>query len=240
VGIVPAPDFPTGGQILGLSGARSLYTTGHGSVALRARCHVEVLSPPSAAAVTAGVEGKPGATTGRTRTAIVVTELPYMTNKAGEYNLRLANLALSKLPRHAMQHQFVLRLRCLSMPHASCMLVISNVSPVPCLALLEKIADLVNDKKLEGISDLRDETDRDGLRMVIELKRDAIPAVVQNNLFKHTALQTSFSGNMLALVREGAQPKRITLKEALSEFLSFRCVFLCVAMCGCCGSFGMQ
>jgi DNA gyrase subunit A len=100
---------------------------------------------------------------------------------------------------------------------------------VTATALLEKIADLVNDKKLEGISDLRDETDRDGLRMVIELKRDAIPAVVQNNLFKHTALQTSFSGNMLALVREGAQPKRITLKEALTEFLSFRYVVLCVA-----------
>jgi DNA gyrase subunit A len=123
------------------------------------------------------------------------------------------------------------------MPHASCLLVISNVSPVSltCLALLEKIADLVNDKKLEGISDLRDETDRDGLRMVIELKRDAIPAVVQNNLFKHTALQTSFSGNMLALVREGAQPKRITLKEALSGFLSFRYV-LCVWPCSCSGS----
>jgi DNA gyrase subunit A len=93
VGIIPAPDFPTGGQILGLSGARSLYTTGRGSVALRARCHVEVLNPPSAAAVAVGVEGKTGATTGRTRSAIVVTELPYMTNKAGEYTgQRLPNM----------------------------------------------------------------------------------------------------------------------------------------------------
>jgi DNA gyrase subunit A len=87
VHIVPAPDFPTGGQILGLSGARSLYTTGRGSVALRARCHVEVLNPPSAVAVTVGVESKTGAIMGRTRTAIVVTELPYMTNKAGEYRI---------------------------------------------------------------------------------------------------------------------------------------------------------
>lgn len=88
--------------------------------------------------------------------------------------------------------------------------------------LLEKIAELVNDKKLEGIADLRDETDRDGMRMVIELKKDAVPAVVQNNLFKKTALQTSFPGNMLALVEEGTQPRRITLREALKVFIAFR------------------
>jgi DNA gyrase subunit A len=89
---------------------------------------------------------------------------------------------------------------------------------------LEKIADLVNDKKLEGISDLRDESDRDGIRVVIELKRDAIPALVQNNLFKKTALQATFSGNMLALVEDGKQPKRISLREALDIFIAYRLV----------------
>lgn len=88
--------------------------------------------------------------------------------------------------------------------------------------LLEKIADLVNDKKLEGIADLRDESDRDGIRVVIELKRDAIPALVQNNLFKKTALQMTFSGNMLALVDEGKQPQRITLRQGLDIFIDYR------------------
>lgn len=109
------------------------------------------------------------------------------------------------------------------------LLSVYNVSfsciPIPNLshaALLEKIAELVNDKQLEGIADLRDETDREGMRMVIELKKDAVPAVVQNNLFKRTALQTTFSGNMLALMQDGTQPRRITLKEALLAFIKFR------------------
>jgi DNA gyrase subunit A len=114
---------------------------------------------------------------GKTRTAIIVKELPYQVNKA---------------------------------------------------ALLEKIAGLVNDKKMDGIADLRDESDRDGIRVVFELKRDAIPAVVLNNLYKKTSLQTSFSGNFLALM--GADndddaaltPKRFTLREALDCFLDFR------------------
>jgi len=92
-------------------------------------------------------------------------------------------------------------------------------------ALLEKIANLVNDKKLEGISDLRDESDRDGIRVVLELKRDAVAAVVLNNLYKKTALQTSFSGNFLSLMTtdEGAlTPQRFTLREALDCFLDFR------------------
>mmetsp|Transcript_19651 Transcript_19651/g.29154 ORF Transcript_19651/g.29154 Transcript_19651/m.29154 type:complete len:905 (-) Transcript_19651:1171-3885(-) len=87
-------------------------------------------------------------------------------------------------------------------------------------ALLEKIANLVNDKKLEGIADLRDESDRDGIRVVIELKRDANPAVVLNNLYKKTPLQTSFSGNFLALM--DGSPKRFTLRQALECFISFR------------------
>lgn len=91
---------------------------------------------------------------------------------------------------------------------------------------MEKIAELVNDKKLDGISDLRDETDREGMRIVIELKKDAIPAVVQNNLYKKTSLQTTFSGNMLALMNNGTLPQRITLKDALSTFIDFRCVYI--------------
>ena len=103
-------------------------------------------------------------------------------------------------------------------------------------ALLEKMADLVNDKKLDGIADLRDESDRDGIRVVLELKRDAVPAVVLNNLYKKTALQTTFSGNFLALMSADSDvdndddddndtaltPKRFTLREALDYFLTFR------------------
>ena len=89
-------------------------------------------------------------------------------------------------------------------------------------ALLERIANLVNEKKIDGIADLRDESDRDGIRMVIELKRDAVAAVVQNNLMKKTPLQTSFSGNFLALFNGGTVPQRFTLREALDCFLDFR------------------
>ena len=156
--IIPAPDFPTGGLIMGRAGAESMYKTGNGRIIMRAKCHTEVVTTP----------GKTGS---RTKTAIVITELPYMTNKA---------------------------------------------------MLLEKIADLVNDKKLDGISDLRDESDRDGVRVVVELKRDAIPALVQNNLLKKTALQASFSGNMVVLVDNGKQPQRVTLREALDIFIGYR------------------
>ena len=81
---------------------------------------------------------------------------------------------------------------------------------------------MVDDKKLEGISDLRDESDRNGIRVIIELKRDAVPAVVQNNLFKKTALQVSFSGNMLALTDAGTIPRRLSLKQILKHFIEFR------------------
>ena len=89
-------------------------------------------------------------------------------------------------------------------------------------ALLEKLAALVNDKKIDGIADLRDESDRDGIRVVIELKRDAVAAVVQNNLFKLTPLQTSFSGNLLYLDKDGTVPTRFTLRDGLDRFLDFR------------------
>jgi DNA gyrase subunit A len=154
--IMPGPDFPTSGYIMGHTGIENLYRDGKGSILMRAKAHIEQVPP---------VKG------GRQRSAIVVTELPYMTNKAN---------------------------------------------------LLVKIAELVNDKKIDGIRDLRDESDRDGIRVVIELKADCVPAVVKNNLFKKTALQTTFSGNMLALVNDGTQPARIGLIKALQVFITFR------------------
>ncbi len=151
--IIPGPDFPTGGKILGVSGIRDAYTTGKGSIIMRGVAEIETIG-----------------TGGRSeRDAIVVTELPYQTNKA---------------------------------------------------ALIEKIADLVNDKQLEGISDIRDESDREGLRIVIELKRDANPRVVLNNLYKHTPLQTNFGCNLLALV--DGKPQLLNLKQYLEVFLEFR------------------
>ncbi|WP_353259428.1 DNA gyrase subunit A [Prochlorothrix hollandica] len=150
---IPAPDFPTGGQILGTSGIREVYTTGRGSITMRGVATIETLE----------YTGRPD------RDAIVVTELPFQTNKA---------------------------------------------------ALIEKIAELVNDKKLEGISDIRDESDRDGMRIVIELKRDAYPQVVLNNLFKQTPIQSNFSANMLALVN--GEPQLLTLRQFLQVFLDFR------------------
>jgi len=154
--LIPAPDFPTGGDIMGLEGPRKLYTNGSGSIVMRAKTHMETIPMGGGRQV---------------RNAIVVTELPYQVNKA---------------------------------------------------SLLEKIADMVNEKKMEGISDLRDESDREGIRVVIELKRDAMPSVVENNLFKKTALQSSFPGNFLALANDGRQPQRLTLRESLQSFIDFR------------------
>ncbi|MEQ8974152.1 MAG: DNA gyrase subunit A [Coleofasciculus sp. C1-SOL-03] len=150
---IPAPDFPTGGQILGRSGIKDAYTTGRGSITMRGVAQVETIEH----------RGRPD------KEAIIVTELPYQTNKA---------------------------------------------------ALIEKIAELVNDKRIEGISDIRDESDRRGMRVVIELKRDAYPRVVLNNLYKQTPLQTNFGANMLALV--GNEPQLLTIKQFLNVFLEFR------------------
>ena len=151
--IIPGPDFPTGGQILGRAGIREAYTTGRGSITMRGVAEIEILEQP----------GRPD------RDAIIVTQLPYQTNKAG---------------------------------------------------LIERIADMVNDKRLEGISDIRDESDRDGMRIVIELKRDAYARVVLNNLYKHTPIQSNFGANMLALV--GGEPQLLTLKRFLQVFIDFR------------------
>ncbi len=149
---IPAPDFPTGAQILGRSGIKDAYLTGRGSITMRGVAEVETLRQ-----------------NGREKEAIIVTELPYQTNKAG---------------------------------------------------LIERIADMVNDKKLDGISDIRDESDRQGMRIVIELKRDAYAQVVLNNLYKHTPLQNNFGANMLALVN--GEPQLLNLKQFLQVFLDFR------------------
>ncbi|MFM6215227.1 MAG: DNA topoisomerase (ATP-hydrolyzing) subunit A, partial [Dolichospermum sp.] len=152
---IHGPDFPTGAQILGTSGIKDAYTTGRGAITMRGVANIETIEQ----------RNRPD------REAIIITELPYQTNKA---------------------------------------------------ALIEKIAELVNDKKIEGIADIRDESDRDGMRIVIELKRDAYPRVVLNNLYKQTPLQANFGANMLALVN--SEPQTLSLKGFLRVFLDFRIV----------------
>jgi DNA gyrase subunit A len=147
--IVPGPDFPTGGLILGRHGIRSAFETGRGSLVIRARAEIEEVR--------------------KDRHAIIVTEIPYQVNKS---------------------------------------------------TLLERIADLVRAKQVEGISDLRDESDRSGMRIVIELKRDATGEVVLNQLYRFTQLQTSFGVNFLAL--DGGRPRLMGLKDALETFIRFR------------------
>lgn len=147
--IIPGPDFPTGGLILGRAGIRSAYETGRGSVIMRAKVEIETIRAD--------------------REAIIVTEIPYQVNKA---------------------------------------------------LMIEKIADLVREKRLEGIADLRDESDREGYRIVIELKRDAVADVVLNRLYRWTPLQTSFGCNMVAL--NGGRPQQMGLPEMLRAFLAFR------------------
>ena len=148
---VRAPDFPTGGTIMGTSGAREAYTTGKGQIVVRAVAEVEEM-PRNAS-----------------RMQIVVTELPYQVNKA---------------------------------------------------ALVEKIATLTKNRRIEGVSEVRDESDRDGMRIVIELRGGVQPQVVLNNLYKQTPLQSSFSANMLALIDD--IPRVITLKIALQQYIKFR------------------
>ena len=148
--IIPAPDFPTGGIIYGMSGVRDGYRTGRGRVVMRAKTHFEDMERGN-------------------RQQIVVDELPYQVNKK---------------------------------------------------TLQERIAELVNEKKIEGISDIRDESDKDGMRLVIELKRDEVPEVVLNNLYKHTQLQDTFGINMVALV--DGQPRLLNLKQMVEYFLFHR------------------
>ena len=147
--IVPGPDFPTGGVILGRGGIRSAYETGRGSIVMRGKVEIETIR--------------------KEREAIVVTEIPYQVNKA---------------------------------------------------TMVERIAELVREKKIEGVADLRDESSREGYRVVIELKREAIPEVVLNQLYRYTPLQTSFGANMVAL--EGGRPQVMNLKDLLQSFIAFR------------------
>ena len=147
--IVPGPDFPTGGIVLGRSGIREAYETGRGSITIRARGEFEEIR--------------------KERQAIVFSEIPYQVNKR---------------------------------------------------TLLERIGELVRAKQIEGISGVRDESDRSGMRVVIELKRDATPEVVLNQLFRFTQLQISFGFNMLAL--DGGRPRLLGLKDALQCFIAFR------------------
>ncbi|MTH35322.1 DNA gyrase subunit A [Paracoccus limosus] len=147
--IVPGPDFPTGGVILGRSGARKAYLEGRGSVIIRAKTRIE--------------EGRNG------RQLIILDEIPYQVNKA---------------------------------------------------TLIEKIAELAKEKRIEGIAHVQDESDRIGVRVVVELKRDATAEVVLNQLFRFTAMQTSFGCNMLAL--NGGRPEQLTLRDFLTHFITFR------------------
>ena len=149
INIVPGPDFPTGGIILGRAGIRSAYETGRGSVVMRGKVAFETIR--------------------KEREAIIVSEIPYQVNKA---------------------------------------------------TMVERIAELVRDKKIDGISDLRDESDRDGYRVVIELKRDAERDVVLNQLYRFTPLQSSFGVNTVAL--DGGRPLVMTLKDMLNAFVAFR------------------
>jgi len=148
--LIPAPDFPTGGIIYGLSGVREGYRTGRGRVVMRAKTHFEDMEKGN-------------------RQAIIVDAIPYQVNKK---------------------------------------------------TLQEKIAELVNEKKIEGISDIRDESDKDGMRLVIELKRGEVPEVVLNNLYKLTQLQDTFGMNMVALV--DGQPRLLNLKQMVEYFLFHR------------------
>ncbi|MCC5959513.1 MAG: DNA gyrase subunit A [Rhodobacteraceae bacterium] len=146
---IPAPDFPTGGLILGRTGARKAYLEGRGSVVIRSKTHIEEVR--------------------KDRFAIIVDEIPYQVNKS---------------------------------------------------TMVEKIADAVREKKIEGISSVADESDRTGVRVVVELKRDATPDVVLNQLFRFTPMQTSFGCNMLAL--NGGRPEQLMLRDFLTAFIGFR------------------
>lgn len=147
--VVKGPDFPTAGIVLGTSGIRSAYLTGRGSILTRGRSEIEEIS--------------------NNRQAIIITEIPYMVNKA---------------------------------------------------KLVEKIAELVKEKRIESISDLRDESNKDGIRVVIEIKKDAVTEVVLNQIYSYTQLQTSFGVIMLAL-RDGL-PEVMNLKEVIAAFVNFR------------------
>jgi len=147
--LLPGPDFPTGGVIMGRAGIRAAYQTGRGSLVVRGKVQIEEMA--------------------KDREAIIITEIPYQVNKA---------------------------------------------------RLVERIAELVREKRIEGVADLRDESDRHGVRVVIEVKRDSQPDIVLNQIYRHSPLQTTFGVQMLAL--HGGRPELLSLKDVLSAFLAFR------------------
>src|SRR5271156_2453996 len=149
INVIPGPDFPTGGIILGRQGIRAAYHLGRGSIVMRGKVTIDTIR--------------------KDREAIIVTEIPYQVNKA---------------------------------------------------TMVERIAELVREKKIEGISDLRDESDRDGFRVVVELKREAVADVVLNQLYRFTPLQTNFAANILAL--DSGRPQLMNLKDLLTLFVAFR------------------
>jgi DNA gyrase subunit A len=149
INIVPGPDFPTGGVILGRQGIRSAYHLGRGSIVMRGKVKIDTIR--------------------KDREAIIISEIPFQLNKA---------------------------------------------------TMVERIAELVREKKIEGIGELRDESDRDGFRVVVELKREAVPEVVLNQLYRFTPLQSNFAANMLAL--DGGRPQVMNLKDFLVTFIAFR------------------
>ena len=149
INIIPGPDFPTGGIILGRAGIRAAYHLGRGSIVMRGKVEIETIR--------------------KDREAIVVSEIPYQVNKA---------------------------------------------------SMIERIAELVREKKIEGIAELRDESDRQGYRVVIELKRDAMPDVVLNQLYRFTPLQSTFGANVVAL--DGGRPLTMNLKDMLVAFVAFQ------------------
>jgi DNA gyrase subunit A len=149
INIIPGPDFPTGGIILGRQGIRSAYHLGRGSIVMRGKLKIDTIR--------------------KDREAIIITEIPYQVNKA---------------------------------------------------TMVSRIGELIREKQIEGIGDLRDESDRDGIRVVIELKREAVPEVVLNQLYRFTPLQTNFPANMLAL--DNGRPQTMNLKDFLALFLGFR------------------
>jgi DNA gyrase subunit A len=149
IAIVPGPDFPTGGIILGRAGIRGAYTVGRGSIVMRGKVEMETLR--------------------KEREAIIISEIPYQVNKA---------------------------------------------------AMVERIGELVREKKIDGVAEMRDESDRHGIRVVIELKRESVPDVVLNQLYRYTPLQSTFGANMVAL--EGGRPQVMNLKDLLMSFLAFR------------------
>ena len=149
IDIIPGPDFPTGGIILGRSGIKSAFHTGRGSVVMRARVHTEEVR--------------------KDREALIVTEIPYQINKS---------------------------------------------------VMIERIADLVREKKLEGIADIRDESSREGMRVVIEIKRDSMADIVLNQLYRFSSLQSTFGINNVCLT--GGRPELMNLKDLIQAFIAFR------------------